>query len=310
MCIKLRAVGGFRKNLFFVFTFGFLFWLASPVSSTSNYDQLCPGGCYCVKRPSSLVPDGYGLKINCHPLKDTNSFPTNLPSSTIQLDLTKYGLSGNLKAEHLSSMPYLQKLDLQGNGITHIDNNAFISNPHLEVLELSRNKLRSVQRDAFTGLINLEKLKLNDNEIQTLADGSLDNLINLEKLDLSDNTLVCNCSLAWFVEWNTARPNLLANPSKLKCVLPIKLADIHIRKIQPEDMPCDEDEVGRIANGGDNGDDIGTKRNNAATNSRNALGMFEILPSLHQVAFQGDTFKISCKAELPNLHKVIFTYNT
>ena len=100
---------------------------------------------------------------------------------------------------------------------------------------------------------------------------------------------------------------------QLKCVLPIKLADIHIRKVQPEDMPCDQDEVGKIANGGENKDYIGTKgRGNAvATNSRprNALGMFEILPSLHQIAFQGDALKISCKAELPNLHKVIFSDN-
>ena len=88
----------------------------------SRYDEENKDGCFCVKRPSSLAPGGYGRRITCHALKNKNTFPTNLPTSTIQLDLSNNGLAGNLFAESLSQIPYLQKLDLQGNDISFIEN--------------------------------------------------------------------------------------------------------------------------------------------------------------------------------------------
>ena len=309
--IPLRVVN--RKPPFlFYFILGMIYCLCfAPIFASSNEDEICmtyedenEDGCFCAKRPSPL--GGYGRRVTCHALKDMNTFPKNLPSTTIQLDLSKNGLTGRLNAESLSKIPYLHKLDLQGNDISSIENNAFVLTPHLEVLDLSRNKLQSIQRHTFTGLKNLKKLRLNDNQIQTLVEGSFDSLISLEKLELSDNTLVCNCSLAWFVKWIEDRPSLLANPSKLKCALPIKLADKHIRKIVPEDMRCDQIEGG--GGGSVNNRDHGERRNGLHGRSNNAVnnqfGMLEILPSHHQVAFGGDNLKLSCKAELHNSHKV------
>ena len=158
----------------------------------------CPPGCYCLKQRSELVPEGSGLKINCHPL---SSGPLNfslLPSNTIQLDLAKYGLK-DLGADAFESAPYLQKLDLQNNEISRIESGAFRSLQHLELLDLSRNSLRSVSAGMFSGLKKLERLKLNDNRLQTLENGSLDDLTSLNKLELSDNSFVCNCSLIWWV---------------------------------------------------------------------------------------------------------------
>ena len=190
------------------------------------------------------------------------------------------------------------------------ENKAFRLTSHLEVLDMSRNQLRSIQRHTFSGLKKLEKLKLNDNQIQTIEEGSFDDLTNLEKLELSDNTLVCDCSLSWFINWSEIRFNLVANPSKLKCALPIKLADIHIRKIKPEDMKCDQDDENLSIHVEDNGqrrDGLQNRRKNNPVN--NQVGMLEILPGHHQSVFGGDSLKLSCKAELTNSHKVSYQIN-
>ena len=289
-----------------------LFICFLTIQAASNEDEVCiryedenKDGCFCVKRPSSLVPGGYGRRITCHAIKNKNTFPTNLPSSTIQLDLSNNGLAGKLKAESLTNLRYLQKLDLQGNDISTIEGKAFLSTPYLEVLDLSRNQLRSVEREVFSGLEKLEKLRLNDNQIQTIEEGSFDDLKALEKLELSDNSLVCDCSLSWFIQWIESHYNLIGNPLKLKCALPIKLADIHLRKIDPEDLRCNSNN-GRnnlIKQNGDLRKDLESSRTN--DNVKTRVGMLEILPTNHQTVFGGDSLKLTCKAQLSSTHKVI-----
>ena len=288
------------------------------ILGSSNEDQICvkyndenKDGCFCKKRPSLLVPGGYGRRITCHAVKDKTTFPTNLPSSTIQLDLSNNRLAGRLTANSLSQVPYLQKLDLQGNDISYIEDKAFVLTPHLEVLDLSRNRLRSIQRHTFTGLKRLEKLKLNDNQIQTLEEGSFEDVITLGKLELSDNSLVCDCSLSWFIIWTDTRPNLIANPSKLKCALPIKLADAHLRKIKHEDMRCSDQGNDERVNlkhkeKGQRKDNFDNGRTNDVVD--NQIGMLEILPGHHQTVFGGDSLKLSCKAQLTKSHKVSYLF--
>jgi Leucine rich repeat len=102
----------------------------------------CPPGCYCVERKSDLVPDGLGVRINCHPL---SSGPLNfslLPSNTIQLDLAKYGLK-SLRSVAFESSPYLQKLDLQNNEISQIEDRAFDNLQHLELVLMLRKLFSS-----------------------------------------------------------------------------------------------------------------------------------------------------------------------
>ena len=150
-------------------------------------------------------------------------------------------------------------------------------------------------------------MKLNDNQIQRIEKGSFDHLLNLEKLDLSDNTFVCDCSLEWFIRWiETKGEKLISNPSKLKCALPIRFADRHLRKLKSEDMGC-----GQINEKGDSIETLPgdtTKENGKGRTIKiqqgNQVGMLEILPSHHQTVFGGDSFKLSCKAELTNSQKV------
>ena len=292
--------------------FGTIFCLCFVlILASANEDEICDryedenkDGCFCVKRPSSLVPGGYGRRITCHAIKDKSTFPTNLPPSTIQLDLSNNGLAGKLNADSLSKLRYLQKLDLQGNDISAIEGKAFVSTPNLEVLDLSRNRLRSIEREVFDGLGKLEKLRLNDNQIQTIEEESFEDLKSLEKLELSDNSLVCDCSLSWFIKWIDSRHNLVGNPSKLKCALPIKLADIHLKKIDPEDLKCDnnQERSNQIRENGELRKDLESGRRNGDVQSQ--VGMLEILPQNHQTVFGGDSLKLSCKAELSSTHKV------
>ena len=53
------------------------------------------------------------MKINCHPdLTVTGLFDIRLPTNTVQLDLTKYGIR-QIKIQTFAGLVHLQKLDLQ-----------------------------------------------------------------------------------------------------------------------------------------------------------------------------------------------------
>ena len=294
----------------FIFGTTIFFCLAS-IQAASNEDEICvryedenKDGCFCDKRPFSSIPGGYGRKIKCHPIKNKSTFPTNLPATTFHLDLSNNGLAGELNADSLSNLRYLQKLDLQGNDISAIEEKAFLSTPNLEMLDLSRNQLRSIKSDVFSGLGKLEKLRLNDNQIQTIEEGSFNDLKVLKRLELSDNSLVCDCSLSWFIKWMDTNSNLFGNSLKLKCALPIKLADVHLRKIDPEDLKCNTNKLRNnlIRENGQLRKNLEVGRTNG--NVKTQVGMLEILPIHQQTVFGGDSLKLTCKAQLSSTHKV------
>ena len=143
----------------------------------------CPLTCFCDKKPIQSIPGGFGLKINCHPSvsESTARFKIKLPTSTIQLDLSNYGLK-EILSDTFAGLVHLQKLDLQGNNIENINDGAFASLPNLEFLDLSRNSLTKVKRTTFAGLVSISKIKLNGNNVQTMEEGSLQSMKNLEKV--------------------------------------------------------------------------------------------------------------------------------
>ncbi|TRY63453.1 hypothetical protein TCAL_01835 [Tigriopus californicus] len=124
--------------------------LAVLVPGTASTAFVCPDGCFCDVKKASHVPGQSGLKVQCLPLvADVSMDWSSLPAQTIQLDLAKYGLN-ELTAQHLASMPYLQKLDLQNNQIAIIEEGTFAANTELEVLDLSMNQLEVVQPDRLS----------------------------------------------------------------------------------------------------------------------------------------------------------------
>jgi len=83
-----------------------------------------------------------------------------------------------------------------------------------------------------------------------------------------------------FLDWLATRQNLLTNPSKTKCALPIYMVDIPIRKVSKEALKCTENYQKR------------------------PLSTIALDPSEHQVVFEGDSIKLSCKVQIASTQKV------
>ena len=142
-----------------------------------------------------------------------------------------------------------------------------------------RNKLERVSKSSLEGLFKLEKLKLSDNRIQALEEGAFDHLLSLARLEVGDNPLVCNCSLAWLFSWLDSQRSSSVLADDAKCALPFDLADVSIRKLDEASLGC--------------GGHRPTSKRPASTDRQ-----VRITPSApHQIAFVGDSLKMSCKAQ-------------
>ncbi len=95
----------------------------------------------------------------------------------------------------------LQKLYLQKNSISNIEQSSFSNMRHLSTLFLFQNKISSISAGMFEGLPNLTVLLLVDNLLTELPAGVFRDLPSLEGLDLSGNKLV-TLSLGIFSETN------------------------------------------------------------------------------------------------------------
>lgn len=254
-------------------------------------DFICPDGCFCDDKKASHVPGQTGLKVQCLPLAEGVSMDWSaLPAQTIQLDLAKYGLE-ELTAHHLTSMPYLQKLDLQNNRIAIIEEGAFAANTELEILDLSLNQLEVVTSEIFRGLNKLERLKLNDNRIQTLEQGAFRDLSALKKLELSDNPIICDCHIAWFLRWLEKDPEVLGNAGKTRCALPIDYADAPLRKVEPSQLSCSGLGGSEGLNGRSEGPPVVMP-----PPLMGMSGIVRLIPADGQFAFRGDRVEIQCQA--------------
>ncbi|KRZ72243.1 Slit -like protein 2 protein [Trichinella papuae] len=109
-----------------------------------------------------------------------------------RLDLSRnllastFELSGAGLLEH---MPSLRELYLSGNGIGHLDEDAFVDLPQLSSVALDNNRLLEVPA-ALSILPNLTAVDLSHNRIVHLGPSSLDGPASLRWLNLSSNGLM------------------------------------------------------------------------------------------------------------------------
>ncbi|KRY65055.1 Slit -like protein 2 protein [Trichinella pseudospiralis] len=109
-----------------------------------------------------------------------------------RLDLSRnllastFELSGAGLLEH---MPSLRELYLSGNGIGHLDEDAFVDLPQLSSVALDHNRLLEVPA-ALSILPNLTAVDLSHNRIVHLGPNSLDGPASLRWLNLSGNGLM------------------------------------------------------------------------------------------------------------------------
>ena len=73
------------------------------------------------------------------------------------------------------------------------------------------------------------------------------------------------------------------NTARTKCALPIDLADVPLRKANKDDFRCGDF---------------------AKDNSLKPVGLFQLEPTEHQVAFEGDSLKLKCRVQVSASQKV------
>ncbi|XP_048524192.1 protein slit isoform X2 [Dendroctonus ponderosae] len=186
-------------------------------------DNECPAGCSC----EASVVDCSG--------KNLKEIPRDIPLDTTELLLNDNEL-GRIKSDGLfGRLPNLVKLDLRGNLITGIEENAFEGAIKISELLLSENKFMEIHNKMFLGLHNLKILSLNNNQITCVMPGSFDPLQSLHTLNLIQNPFVCNCHLAWFSEW---LKNKGLSGSSPRCSAPERVKDVLIKELPKTEFKC------------------------------------------------------------------------
>ncbi len=84
----------------------------------------------------------------------------------------------------------LTRLNLDGNGLTTLPEDAFGQFGSLRELSINFNQLTTLPPGVFTGLTNLQELWLDGNKFATLRSDTFAGLTNLQKLSLDANQLV------------------------------------------------------------------------------------------------------------------------
>ena len=104
------------------------------------------------------------------------------------------------------------------------------------------------------------------------------------QIDISDNPLVCDCELEWFSQWFTKKSQLFANWAKVKCALPISMADKPVKDIANSLCANDHNNI------------IESEDTNF-----NAFSKVNLSPSNAQVVYEGDELSFHCQSEQSNL---------
>ncbi|XP_062595015.1 insulin-like growth factor-binding protein complex acid labile subunit isoform X5 [Saccostrea cucullata] len=125
----------------------------------------CPDLCSCKSedsRPYQCYSAYYDILVNCS-TKALTKIPTNARNTC--------------------------RLDLSGNSITTIQENAFSGQSRLLYLELSSNSITTIQENTFSGLSRLLSLLITDNNITTIQKNAFSGLSRLLDLGLSGNRI-------------------------------------------------------------------------------------------------------------------------
>lgn len=159
----------------------------SPVSAFSNLSSLNLENNSLTSFSGLILLDK--LKVLClnHNRIEqlaSDSLGKDILCSLQVLHLAYNGIS-NLANLHLSRIPSLKALFLQGNEITRVEGLEQLRD--LTELVLDRNKIKNIQEDSFYGLDNLKELHLEENRLRDLS--NFTQLSSLERLYLGLNRI-------------------------------------------------------------------------------------------------------------------------
>ncbi|XP_019868180.1 toll-like receptor Tollo [Aethina tumida] len=138
------------------------------------------------------------LNLTRNRLRDISSFQFSAsgPSEKCGANLKLLDLSRNnfdrLASSQLSGLSRLQKLYLQGNGLSHLADRALEGLIALNILKLSDNRLVNLPPELFADTRDIREMYLQNNSINVLAPGLFSELTQLLVLDLSHNELTAD----------------------------------------------------------------------------------------------------------------------
>ncbi|KAL4220651.1 Toll-like receptor 3 [Mactra antiquata] len=114
--------------------------------------------------------------------------------------------------------------------------------PNLTNVNLKSNYFQAINPGLFTANSKINKLFLGMNKIShvSLESLPLTFLNNLSVLDLSKNPFICDCKLAWFIDWlNTAnKSHLQYYPDGYTCASPSKWANRRLEEVDFTYLEC------------------------------------------------------------------------
>ena len=92
-------------------------------------------------------------------------------------------------AELISSLQYLEYIDLGHNSLRSVEDFDFASLPRLRTLILSHNELETISELAFQNSTQLQILDVSGNKIERLSERTFEGLVRLEMLNLENNLI-------------------------------------------------------------------------------------------------------------------------
>lgn len=117
---------------------------------------------------------------------------SNALDGLLNLEILRIVDNPNLKQLNLWSADDLEnliELDLHGNNIKLLDNEALIHYPNLKHLNLQQNAIERVPNDFLSWSYNLETINLSENHIQRIESDTFKALIDLIDLNLAYNRI-------------------------------------------------------------------------------------------------------------------------
>lgn len=118
----------------------------------------------------------------------SSNFPDKCGANLKILDLSRNNID-SLPSGPFSSLSRLEKLYLQGNGLSTLADRAMEGLTALHILKLSDNRLVNLPPELFSDTRDLREMYLQNNSINVLAPGLFSELTQLLVLDLSHNEL-------------------------------------------------------------------------------------------------------------------------
>lgn len=137
------------------------------------------------------------LNLTRNRLREVTSFrfssnPSERCGANIRiLDLSRNNID-RLPPSQFSGLGRLQKLYLQGNGLTNLADRALEGLTSLNIIKLSDNRLVSLPPELFSDTRDVREMYLQNNSINVLAPGLFSELTQLLVLDLSRNELTAD----------------------------------------------------------------------------------------------------------------------